>query len=35
MLSARVLQRADGLQSLTVPDWRAPVTWPTYWARLS
>src|SRR6476659_838175 len=33
-LSAVVLHVADGLQSSMVPAWRAPVTCPTYWARL-
>ena len=33
-LSASVLHVADGLQSATVAGWRAPVTWPTYCARL-
>ena len=34
MLSAWVLHVALGVQSLIVPAWRAPVTWPTYCVRL-
>ena len=34
MLSASVLQVGDGEQSFSVPGWRAPVIWPTYWVKL-